>query len=94
MRWKFKVDDDDFERWEAQASPLVGRRYQVYSEWRPDDFRVAYLDHNYDWHCLEGAWPTPAEAKAAAEVDNAQRRAIALEARKARVRVPDPVSRP
>jgi hypothetical protein len=76
MRWKFKVDEDGDETWVARASPLVGRRYQVYSEWRPDTFRVAYEDHNYDWHDLEGTWPTETEAKAAAEADNDQRKAI------------------
>ena len=74
MKWKFKLDGDGNERWEARASPLVGRRYQVWPEWS-SGFRVAYLDHNYDWHGLEGTWPTATEAKAAAEADNAQRRA-------------------
>jgi hypothetical protein len=55
---------------------LVGLRYQIYSEWESDEYEVAFLDDNYDWHCLEGTWLSLAEAKAAAEADNNQRRAI------------------
>jgi hypothetical protein len=77
MRWKFKINDDGDEWWVARASPAVGGRYGVYTKWR-GNFHVAYEDpeHDYDWRDLEGTWATCTEAKAAAEADHAQRRAI------------------
>jgi hypothetical protein len=68
MRWKIKVDEDGFKKWVAWVSH--GRRYQVYEDGLTDQFRVAYLDHNYGWHVLEGTWPTKTEAQAAAEAHN------------------------
>jgi hypothetical protein len=80
MKWKFKLYDDGDEMWVARASPLVGRRYQIYTEWQ-GHFRVAYEDHDYEWHVLEGTWPTLAEAQTAAEADHARRKNAARAAK-------------
>jgi hypothetical protein len=51
-----------------------GGRYQIFPE--GFSFRVEYLDRNYNCRYLEGTWSNLTDAKAAAEADNNQRRAI------------------
>jgi hypothetical protein len=88
MRWKFKVHEDGDEMWRARA---LGYEYFVYSDWRPNTFKVALQDPDPNpdpapdpdgWSYLEGTWPTAAEARAAAETDYDRRRAIKKRSKK------------